>query len=191
MGFNMTNTKKIVATAMLIALCVLLPMAFMHVQMAGRVLLPMHIPVLLAGLVCGWKFGLITGLVAPILSSGITSMPPMGIVPIMTIELATYGLVAGIVLQFVRTKRASFDLYIALVAALVAGRVVAGIAEFAYFFSGANFDGVWHDNFSFQLWWGIYFVTAMPGLVLQFAFVPSVVLALERERVIPPRYANV
>jgi Na+/H+ antiporter NhaA len=143
---------------------------------------------LLAGLVCGWKFGLFTGVIAPLLSSSLTGMPPAVFVPIMMIELGTYGFVAGIVLQYVRTRRASSDLYIGLVAALVVGRVVAGIAQFAYFFEGAYVDGVFVETYTLGLWAGTYFVTSLPGLVIQLAFVPSVVMALERERVIPLRY---
>jgi len=178
----MTNIKKLVVTAMLIALCVISPMAFHSIAMAGQILLPMHVPILLAGLVCGWKFGLIAGVAAPILSSSITGMPAAAIVPMMAIELGTYGLVAGLVLQFVRTRRASFDLYIALTVALFVGRIVAGISQYVYFFEGAFVEFL-------DFWAATYFVKAVPGLVIQFAFVPSVVMALERERVIPLRYS--
>jgi riboflavin transporter FmnP len=174
-----SNLKKLIATAMLIALSVVLPLAFHSVPQFGIILLPMHIPVLLAGLICGWKYGFAAGAVAPALSSAITGMPPAGIVPAMTIELAVYGFVAGLVLEFVRTKRASFDLYIALVTAILAGRVVAGVANFIYFSVG---------EYSLAAWTSLYFTTALPGLVIQLAFIPSVVMALERERVIPPRY---
>jgi riboflavin transporter FmnP len=175
----MTNLKKTIVTAMLVALCVVLPMAFHAVPQAGIMLLPMHIPVLLAGLVCGWKFGLITGLVAPILSSVMTGMPPMGIVPVMTIELGVYGLVAGLMIQFVRTKRSSVDLYISLATAMMAGRVIAGMAQALYFFEG---------TYMMSMWATLYFQTALPGLVIQLAFIPSVVMALEREKIIPLRY---
>jgi len=183
----MTNIKKIIITAMLLTLCVTLPAAFHSIPMAGIILLPMHIPVLLAGLVCGWKYGLITGLVAPFISSSITGMPIPALVPLMTIEMGAYGLISGLVLQFVRTKRCSFDLYIGLASALLAGRVIAGIAQFAYF--GAFINGAFVKNsFTLGAWVSVYFVTALPGLVIQLAFIPSVVMALERERVIPLRY---
>lgn len=184
----MSNLKALVVTAMLIALCVVLPIAFHSIPRAGSILLPMHIPVLLAGLICGWKFGLVAGISGPLLSSMLTGMPPTGIVPIMMIELGTYGLVSGLVLQFVRTKRASFDLYISLVSAMLVGRVVAGLAQYFYFFGGVYEYGVRISGYTWALWTSSYFVTSLPGLVIQLAFVPSVVMALERERVIPFRY---
>jgi len=154
-------------------------MAFHTIPRAGSILMPMHIPVLLAGLICGPVFGLIAGASGPLLSSLITGMPPSGIVPIMMIELGTYGLVSGIMIQVVHTRRISVDLYISLITAMLVGRVIAGIAQAVYFFGGTYAIGIWATS---------YFVTSVPGLVIQLLFVPSVVIALERERVIPLRY---
>ncbi|MCL2372673.1 MAG: ECF transporter S component [Defluviitaleaceae bacterium] len=188
----MSNLRKLVVTAMLIALCVVLPMAFHAIPRAGSIILPMHIPVLLAGLICGWKFGLIAGVAGPFLSSVLTGMPPMGVANLMMIELGVYGLVAGLLAHWVHTKIASLDLYISLIGAMLVGRVVAGIAQAMYFFGGALFAGRYTDGvyatYTLALWTASYFVTSLPGIVIQLAFIPSVVLALERERVIPLRY---
>jgi len=186
---KMSTTRKLVVTAMLIALCVVLPMAFHTIPRAGSILLPMHIPVLLAGLVCGWKFGLITGAVGPILSTMLTGMPPtMAIASLMSIELAVYGLVTGVMIYFVRTRSATLDLYVSLVVAMLVGRIIAGFAQYIYFFGGTYVNEVWTANYTMGLWASSYFVTSLPGLVIQLAFIPSVVMALERERVIPLRY---
>ena len=50
---TLTPVKKIVLTAVCAALCVVVPMAFHAIPNAGYVFLPMHIPVLLCGIVCG------------------------------------------------------------------------------------------------------------------------------------------
>jgi len=171
--------KKSITTSMLIALCVVLPMAFHAIPRAGSILMPMHIPVLLAGLICGPLFGLVAGVSGPLLSSLITGMPPSGVVPIMMIELGTYGLVAGIMAQVIHTRRISVDLYISLITAMLVGRLVAGVAQAVYFFDG---------TYAIAIWTTSYFVTSLPGIVIQLLFVPSVVIALERERVIPLRY---
>ena len=190
---ELSHVKKLVVTAMLIALCVILPLAFHSIPRAGSVILPMHIPILLAGLIVGWKYGLIAGLLGPFLSHHLTGMPPNPVVYAMMIELATYGLVAGIFSQFIRTKRSSFDLYISLIAAMLVGRVVAGVAQFVYFFGGTFLggryvEGVYHATYPLAMWLTSYFATSLPGIVIQLAFIPSVVMALERERVIPLRY---
>ena len=71
---QLSATKKLVFCAICVALCVVLPMAF-HALGSGAVFLPMHIPVLLCGLVCTWPYGVVCGLLGPLLSSVLTSMP--------------------------------------------------------------------------------------------------------------------
>jgi len=173
-------------------------MAFHSIPRAGSIVLPMHIPVLLAGLICGWMFGLVAGITGPLLSHLFTQMPPVPIVFIMMIELGVYGLVAGMVIQFIRTNRSSIDLYIALIIAMMAGRIVAGAAMALYFYQGSYIAGSYIDgiytggsyttSYAIGAWITSYFVTSLPGIVIQLAFIPSVVMALERERVIPLRY---
>ena len=56
---KMSPIKCLTLTALSVALCVVLPIAFHAIPNAGSVMLPMHIPVLLCGLVCGWQYGLL------------------------------------------------------------------------------------------------------------------------------------
>lgn len=88
---------------------------------------PMHIPVLLCGLLVGWPYGLLCGLAGPLLSSLLTGMPAMGYLPCMMVELGAYGLLCGLFMKFVRTGKIYVDLYISLVGGLVIGRVIAGL----------------------------------------------------------------
>ena len=62
----MTNTKKMILAALCFALGLVLPSAF-HMIGAGTVFLPMHIPVLICGLVCGWQYGAAVGFVYMVL----------------------------------------------------------------------------------------------------------------------------
>ena len=72
----MSEIKKIVITALSVALCIVLPMAFHAVPKAGILYLPMHLPVLLGGLIVGPLYGIVIGLLGPLLSSLLTGMPP-------------------------------------------------------------------------------------------------------------------
>ena len=175
----MSNVKKMVFTAVCAALCVVLPMAFHTVQNAGQIFLPMHIPVLLCGLICGWPYGLVCGLLGPVLSSAITSMPPAPVLPSMTVELAVYGLITGLMMKYVRTGKATADLYISLGTAMVAGRVVAGLAKSVIFAPGtAPFA-----------WVTTSLVAGIPGIVIQLVLIPLLVLALTKARLLPVRYS--
>lgn len=176
---KMSAVKKSIITAVCIALCVVLPQAFHAVPNAGAIYLPMHIPVLLCGLICGWSYGLLCGLAGPALSALLTGMPPAAVIPGMLVECGVYGLAAGLLMQLVRTKHLYADLYISLAAAMLLGRVVSGIAKALIFSAG---------SYSMVSWVAGSFVTALPGIVIQLALLPSIVYALMRARLIPQRY---
>jgi hypothetical protein len=104
----------------LIGAAVLLP-AIAHVlQLPVRWLLPMHWPVILAGLVYGWRAGVVAGLLSPLVSFALSGMPPQPFLPTMTAELAAYGLLAGVLRSSVR-----MNAFASVALALVAGRLVA------------------------------------------------------------------
>lgn len=177
----MKRIQKLVTAALCMALCVVLPYAFHAIPDGGSIFSPMHIPVLLCGLVCGWQYGLVCGIVGPFLSSMITQMPPLGYLPPMMAELAVYGIVTGLSMRFVRTKKYIADLYISLILGMLCGRVVAGLAKALIFMPGA---------FTVQMWVASYFVTAWPGILMQLLFVPAIVLALKKAKLIPAKYAE-
>jgi len=83
-----------------------------------RVLLPMHWPVILAGLVYGWRGGALTGLLAPSVSFLISGLPLPIILPAMTAELFTYGFVTGLF-----RERFRWNPFGSVAIALVLGRV--------------------------------------------------------------------
>ena len=170
--------KKLVFTAVCSALCLVLPMAFHSIPNAGQVFLPMHIPVLLCGLICGWPYGAVCGLVGPLLSSIITAMPPAAMLPSMMIECCVYGLASGLLMKYVRTKSSAADLYISLISAMALGRVVAGLAKAWILTPGVS-------PFA---WVTTSLVTGIPGIVIQLVLMPMVILALTRAKLIPSRY---
>ena len=172
--------KRITVCAMCTALCYVLPVAF-HAIGLGSILSPMHIPVLLCGLVCGGGYGALCGLVGPVLSSLLSGMPPMLMLLRMVPELVIYGLAGGLAMGFIRTGKATADVYISLVIAMVAGRIAGGIATAIFY---ATTSGV----YSIALWAGSYFVEALPGIAAHLVLVPLLVLTLTKARVIPVRY---
>ena len=175
---KVSNVRKTVFSAACVALCLVLPMAFHSIPNGGSVMLPMHIPVLLCGLICGWPYGGVCGLLGPLLSSVITGMPPAAMLPSMMVECAVYGFTAGLLMKYVRTGKATADLYISLVSAMVAGRVIAGFVK----------AWILTPGISPFAWVTTSLVTGIPGIVLQLVLMPLVVAALTRARLIPQRY---
>lgn len=187
---KMSPLNKSVITAICIALCVVLPMA-MHfipgialpfspvVINSGTLFSPMHIPVLLCGIVCGWQYGLLCGLIGPLLSSLITGMPATAMLPFMMVELAVYGTVTGLCMARIHMGRLLSDLYLSMLIAMLSGRIIAGIAKALFFTNG---------EFSFTAWVTAYFVYCLPGIVIQLVLIPTLYLALQRAKLVPYRY---
>ena len=173
--FSMTSTKRLILAGLCVALGIVLPVAFHSVANAGSIFLPMHIPVLLCGLICGWPYGLACGVLAPLLSSLITGMPPMAYLPGMLCELAVYGFVSGLLMRYVKTGKLLADLSISLVSAMLLGRLVLGLLNALLFRAG---------EYSVALWTTSAFVTALPGIAIQLAIIPALVLALKQSSLI-------
>lgn len=179
---KMSNIKKSIITAVCIALCYVIPLMFHGIQNAGSIFCPMHIPVFICGLICGWQYGLLCGIAGPALSSALSGMPPVAVLPSMMVELAAYGTAAGLMMKLVRTKSTYADLYISLIVAIVCGRVLAGLAKALIFARG---------SYSMSAWIAGSVVTSWPGTVIQLVFIPTIVFALMKSHLIPERYPKI
>lgn len=132
----------------------------------GETFLPMHLAVILAGLFAGPLVGLAAGAISPAVSFLLSGMPAAAVLPFMTVELAGYGLAAGL-LASVRMP-AFFKLLIAQVAGR-ALRSAAVLIAFYGFGGGLPVASIWTS-----------IVTGLPGIVLQWALVPLIVFWVER-----------
>ena len=169
---------KLVLSAMMLAVGFVLPFLTGQIPEVGSMLLPLHLPALICGFVCGWQWGLAVGFVLPVLRSVIFGMPPM--IPTalcMAFELAAYGAVAGFLYKKLEGSKAR--VYISLIAAMLLGRVVWGAVSFAVY------GLLMEKSFALAAFWTGAFVNAWPGIVLQIILVPLIVLALERAKLIP------
>ena len=167
------HIQSLVISSVLLALGMVLPLLTSQIKEIGDSLLPMHFPVLLCGLVCGWKWGLPVGLVLPFLRSLIFGMPPIYPNAVwMACELAAYGAVAGLLYALIRVKG---RVYIALIGAQLAGRVVWGIVK-------ALLLGVKGTAFPFSAFLIGGFADAFPGILLQIALLPPVVMLVEKRK---------
>lgn len=173
----MSSTKKACICALCIALCSVLPIAF-HAFAAGAALSPMHIPILLCGLVCSPFYGAFCGVAGPVISCLLTSMPSPVQLIYMVPELLTYGLAAGIFMKLAPTRSVYANVYIALVPAMILGRVVGGAARALFYLSTAG-------EYSLALWAAGYLAGTIPGIILQLIVIPALVAVLVKARVLP------
>ena len=92
---------------------------------AGRLFLPMHLPVLFGGFILGPVHGLLIGAVSPLINSILTGMPMLDRMPFMMAELAAYGFVSGLFYRSLRFRRKRFGTLISLVSAMLARLIFA------------------------------------------------------------------
>ena len=171
----MKNTHNLTLSGLFLALGIALPFVTGNIPQVGSALLPMHLPVLLCGYVCGWPWGLLVGFVTPLLRMVLVGMPPATAAIPMAFELAAYGALTGVLYRAL-PKTVPY-LYASLLGAMLGGRIVWGIVRWVMMGFGVKFG--------FQAFLADAFINALPGIVIQIILIPVLILALRRARLMP------
>ncbi|MBO4413433.1 MAG: ECF transporter S component, partial [Clostridia bacterium] len=146
----------------------------------GSMLLPMHIPVFLCALICGWQYATPMAFILPILRSLIFSMPPMyPTAAAMAFELAAYAFVSGFIYSRFK-KQGIIPLYISIISAMIIGRLVWGAAQMILL-------GISGKTFTFSAFLAGALLNAIPGIIVQLILIPAVMFALDRAKLLPFR----
>ncbi|MBQ6715624.1 MAG: ECF transporter S component [Clostridia bacterium] len=170
------SVRKLVLSAMFLALCMALPFLTGQVPEIGSMLLPMHLPVLIAGFVLGAPYAGLIGFVAPFLRFLFFGMPPLFPVgTAMAVEMCVYGVSAGFLYKVFPKKNAF--VYVSLVLSMILGRIAWGAAQYAFLMS----DG---SALTMDAFLAGAFVNAWPGIILQLVLVPAIVIALKKAKLI-------
>ena len=170
-----SNILKMVLAAFFLALAYVLPFLTGQIKEIGNMLCPMHIPVLLCGFICGWKWGIGVGFTAPLFRSLTLGMPVLfpGAV-CMAFELAAYGAISGLMYRVLPRKR--INIYCSLIIAMIVGRLVWGAAMFLCVV------GINGGAFGFSAFIAGAVTKAVPGIIIQIVVIPAVIMALEHSR---------
>lgn len=171
---DMKNSKvyKLVLAAMFLALALVLPFLTGQIPQIGKRLCPMHIPVLLCGFFCGPWYALAVGFIAPYLRFALFQMP--AVIPdgfVMSFELATYGMVAGLLYKMFPPKK--IFVYVSLVLSMIAGRISWALASLVLLSLGKA-------EFGWPIFVAKGFVNPLPGIVLQVVLIPILVMTLKK-----------
>ena len=171
-------TKRLVMSAVFVALGLIMPFITMQIQSIGNMLLPMHIPVLLCGFLCGAPYGVLVGAIVPVFRSMLFGMPVMMPMAVgMSFELAAYGLISGLLYSVLADKK--FGTYIALLGAMFTGRAVWGLVSCVLY-------RILGNVFTWELFMAGALFNAIPGIIIQLAVIPVLVNTLARARLTVP-----
>lgn len=167
------SIKNMTLSAMFMAIGIVLPFFTGQIPRIGSMLLPMHIPVFLCGLICSWQYGAAVGFVLPLLRSAVFGMPVLfPTAAAMAFELMTYGFATGFLYNRSRWQ-CIISLYRSVIAAMLSGRVVWGIVQII-------FMGISGNAFTWKAFMVGAFLNAIPGIILQLVLIPTVMVALNR-----------
>lgn len=165
------QSRKLTFSGICLALCLLLPFLTGQIPQIGSMISPMHIPVLMCGLLVGAPYGFAVGFIAPLLRSLLFGMPPVMVSLAMAFEMAAYGLAAGFLVN--RLPKTTPNLYASLIGAMLFGRIVWGIAAFFIY-------RAFGSPFTVQTFLAGAFIQAVPAIVLHIVIVPPIVMGLRR-----------
>lgn len=169
------SASKLAGGGLLIALGVLLPQA-VHLTggpASGAALLPMHLPVLLGGFCLGPLYGGVVGALTPAISCLLTGMPAPASLLFMMAELAVYGVAAGLLY-----RRLRWPLAPALLLAQIAGRTAKALLLWA----AAGWFQIGQVGAALAVFADMG--KAIPGLIVQWAAIPLLLLALRKGRLL-------
>ena len=171
-----TSLKKMILAALFLALSYVMPFLTGQIPEFGAMLCPLHIPVLICGFICGWRWGLVVGFIAPLMRSAILGMPPMFPTAVcMAFELASYGFVTGMMHKILPRKKGY--IYCSLLTAMIIGRIIWGVAMYVCM-------GLSGGAFTFTAFIAGAVLNAIPGIVVQIVLVPIIVMILDNPKVI-------
>ncbi len=171
---NRDRLSKMITAALFLAIAYILPFLTGQIPEIGAMLCPMHLPVLLCGFLSGWPWAPAVGFIAPLFRSLTLGMPPFfpGAV-CMAFELFTYAATAALMRRILPKKRGY--IYLSLLAAMLTGRAVWGLAMFICL-------GATGGAFTFAAFLAGAFTSALPGIILQLVLIPPLVMVLDNQQ---------
>lgn len=153
-----SEAKYYIFSAIFVSLAVFVPWLTHQFHVAGPKFLPMHFFVIIAGLLFGWRTGMIVGVASPLMSYGITHMPALVILPEIVLELAVYGFAAGVL------RERNLNIWFTILGAMALGR----LARMAWILAFSQASPIKFIEIS------------LPGIALQIVLLPIIIYLLQK-----------
>ena len=168
-SFSIHQLRSMVVSAVLVALGIVVPMAF-HAVGLGSKFMPMILVMMLNGFLLPWHWAALTGVIVPIASCLLTGMPPL-YPPLslsMSLEMALLGGMVCLLYHLTAPR-----IWPALIGGVVFNRVTSVLLTFYM----AGWFGLPPRLFSLA-----YFVQGLPGIALQLSVVPLVIKTIQKRK---------
>ena len=159
-----TEIRLYIFVSAFVALDVAVPWILHQIHpLTGPTFLPMFFFALLAGLIFGWRVGLLVGFLSPLISFSISGMPVLAKLPQIVVQNSVLGLSAGLLHGYFR-----LNIALSLLAAVFAGTLAQGLSVFVISLGGVNpITTTWQIV---QQGW--------PGIAIQLIALPPIIIGL-------------
>ena len=147
-SLNYNEVKTYMVAALFVVGNIVLPQLCHLIPQGGMILLPIYFFTLVAAYKYGWKAGMLTAVLSPVVNSLLFGMPAAALLPVILVKSSLLAIFAALVAS--RSQKVSL-LMLAFV--VVAYQVVGGAAEWAL---TGSFDAALQD-----------FRLGYPGMLLQ------------------------
>lgn len=121
-----SDIKTYMVAALFIAGNIVLPQLCHLIPQGGMILLPIYFFTLIAAYKFGWKAGLLTAVLSPVVNSLCFGMPALALLPVILVKSSLLAVFAALAAS--RFQKVSLLL---LAAVVVAYQLVGGVAEWA------------------------------------------------------------
>ena len=158
--YSFSNARTYLAAALFIAGNIVVPQLCHLVPQGGLIFLPIYFFTLVGAFKCGWKVGLLTAVLSPVVNCLLFGMPPVASLPAILIKsLALVGAVALV------SRRMPFS-FRSVVFAVLGYQLIGMLAEFLMDFN------LLHALQDVRIGW--------PGILIQMVGGYLVIKALQR-----------
>jgi niacin transporter len=172
-----SDVRSYLITFIFILLSVAVPWIFHQFQLAGATFLPMHVFILTAGLLFGWRAGLIVGLCTPLASYVVSGMPALALLPQIIIELSIYGFATGML-----KEKFNLRAVWALLGAMLAGRIALLLAlAILYLIAGISYSPLGPEASPIAAFWSVI-KQGWPGSIIQLILIPVIIFVAGKHR---------
>ncbi|MFC1893114.1 ECF transporter S component [Chloroflexota bacterium] len=168
------DIRSYIFTTTFILMSIMLPFVFHQFHLAGPTYLPMHVFVLLAGLLFGWRAGLIVGVFSPLASQALSGMPAPTVLPQTVVELSVYGIVAGLL-----REKSHLRVVWSLLGAMISGRLCSLlVTSLLFLVTGESNSPLGVESTPLLALWSVV-KQGWPGIVIQVGSLPILVRLIE------------
>ncbi|MCD8185832.1 MAG: hypothetical protein LUD68_05050, partial [Rikenellaceae bacterium] len=154
-AFGYRETKTYLAALLFVAGNILLPQLFHLVPRGGLIWLPIYFFTLIAAYKYGWKVGLLTAVLSPLVNSALFGMPPVAVLPAILTKSILLAAAAGIAAA--RWRRVSVSI---LVGVVLVYQMLGTFVEWALtgsFYLAVQDFRIALPGMLLQIWGGVFY----------------------------------